>query len=139
MIPGTNIPFPIIGIIAGLLCGTIIALIGWLKRKEPTQIKPSYTPNQEPIGWPRWFMDNSDKFLLTFIMMVLLGCALHVMHHSGDTSQIQFINSLTNTFSGALITLVTGGVIRKTTGATVSKDPDTGKTTGVTTVTDTEK
>ncbi len=76
----------------------------------------------------KWLKDNSDKFLLTFIIFVLLGVTLHVLHHPGDNdAQIQFLNGLTNTVSGALIVLITGAVVKKTSQATAStKDPETG-------------
>ena len=89
--------------------------------------------------WGRWFRDGSDKFLLTLILMAFLGFTLHVMHDGRDSAQVQFLNGLTNTFSGALITLVTGAVLRKSSTATAAnKDPQTGAT-NVTKVVEEEK
>lgn len=71
----------------------------------------------------RWIRDNSDKFLLTFILFVLLGVTLHVLHHAGDNdAQIQFLDGLTNTVSGALIVLVTGAVAKKVSQEATPKD-----------------
>lgn len=99
------------------------------------------TPQQPTSGievdsWGKWFRDSSDKFLLTVIIVVLLLFTLHIIHHAPmDQAQTQFLNGLTNTFSGALITLVTGAVLRKSTTASAStKDPDTGRPNSTTTV-----
>ncbi len=79
--------------------------------------------------WPTWFRSNSDKFLLTLILFGFLAFTFHAMHDARDDSQVQFMNGLTNTFSGALITLVTGAVLRKSSQATAStRDPQTGTT-----------
>lgn len=86
-------------------------------------------------GWGRWFRDNSDKFLLCAMITGMMGYQLHIMHDSKDHAQVQFVNGLINTLSGALITLITGNILRKTSTATVSsKDPETGATANVATV-----
>ncbi len=64
-------------------------------------------------SWGKWARDNSDKILLTLILFGFLGFTTHVLHDARDNDQVQFLNGLTNTFSGALITLVTGAVIRR--------------------------
>lgn len=93
--------------------------------------------NEETVG--KWIRDNSDKFLLTLILFVLLGVTLHVLHHPGDNdAQIQFLDGLTNTISGALIVLVTGAVTRKAQVTATAKDPQSG-VVSTSTATDLEK
>lgn len=87
-----------------------------------------------------WLRASFDKLLLTVILFVLLGVTLHVLHDARDNdAQIQFLDGLTNTISGALIVLVTGAVARKSSEATaVTRDPQTGASS-VTTAKEEEK
>ncbi len=90
-------------------------------------------------SWGKFIRDNFDKFLLTVVMFGFLTFTYHAMHDPRDDNQVQFMNGLTDTFSGALITLVTGAVLRKSSSATAStKDPQTGAT-NVTTAKEEEK
>ncbi len=75
--------------------------------------------------WGTWFRDSSDKYLVVFVWTLLLSYNLHILHHGGDTTQLQFVNGLINNLEGAFLTLVTGAVLRKSaTTATSTTTPD---------------
>jgi hypothetical protein len=83
------------------------------------------TRTSEESSWGSWFRDSSDKFLLLFAIMVVMGVTLHVLHHNGDSAQLQFMNGITSTLVGGFMTLVTGAVLRKSaTTATSTTTPD---------------
>lgn len=78
--------------------------------------------------WGKWFRENSDKYLVGLAIGSLLLYNLHIMHHAGDTAQIQFVNGIVNNLTGAFLTLVTGAIVRKTATATAITDTEGGKT-----------
>jgi len=115
----------------------LVAFLAWwiicFRRKTPPALPASplsaaptsstviVSKPSEPL-WGMWFRDSSDKYLVVFVWALLLSYNLHILHHGGDTTQLQFVNGLINNLEGAFLTLVTGAVLRKTASASTSTE-----------------
>lgn len=60
-----------------------------------------------------------DKLLLTFLVLVCLGTVLHLIHHTADASVVNWGLSLVSGVIGALLTLITGNVLKSTAGKAI--------------------
>ena len=58
--------------------------------------------------WRVWFQENTDKFILLFTFMVLLGFVVYTMSAKMDEGAVDWARSSTDLVLGGLLGLITG-------------------------------
>jgi hypothetical protein len=53
-----------------------------------------------------FFNEHFNVILITLVLVITLSLTLHVIHHGGDASAVQWFENLTGQFASALLTLL---------------------------------
>lgn len=76
-------------------------------------------------SWKSFIQANVDKIILLFILHVLLGGVVHMAHDNLDQSLLAWAREQAGIVLGALLTLVTGAVLRNAKNPTQPSNPET--------------
>jgi hypothetical protein len=87
------------------LLATAVVLVVALEVSIVIAIKHRVPVFRSPVSWDR-FWHNLDKFLAIFLFLIVLGVAVHMLHHNSDSGSITWIEGIVGQLLTAITTLL---------------------------------